>query len=223
MSRLDKDQENKTYEPPMLFGLDSLDDYLTELYGSINQKIKEVEKSRPKSFSNEEEWMLDGNIDEHIIGLAEVGQILIESALVAYYSYFERMIFSFCCEIDPIQEDLQAKLNAIKRHKGDVDKYRKFILKHHSIKNAKKLDDDWNKISNYQLMRKYIVHASLSKKNQDTLLNHVKSNTDIWYDSKHGSFSISLDYVRSFSRTISSYLTELDYLVYQKTGRNTLI
>ncbi|MBL7777819.1 MAG: hypothetical protein JNK66_05890 [Chitinophagales bacterium] len=223
MSRLSKESSETVYEPPFLFGLDSLDSYLTTLDGIIKEKIKTVEKSRPISFSNEEESFLDGFIDEHIIGLGEIGQILIESALVAYYSYLESQLFIFCREIEPIQNNLEQRLKAIGKHNGDIDKYRKLILEHHNLIPSIQLEQNWVIIKNAHLIRKYIIHATLSKANRITLSNHVKSDPSIWHDPKHGSFAISMEYVKKFSSTISSFLTELDHLVYQKTGSNTLI
>ena len=138
MSRLSKEKEDKVpFEPPFFFGLDSLDYFLSVLDGAINEKIKQVEKSRPKSFSNEEEWMLDGNIDEHIIGLGEVEQILIESALIAYYSYFENQMRFISKSLSPnIPKSSNSFLRLvyhfipirnkkkIHRGKNDLDTYR---------------------------------------------------------------------------------------------------
>lgn len=236
MSRLDKDQGNEIYEPPMLFGLGSVDDYLVELYGAINKKIKEVEKSRPVSFSNEEEWMLDGNIDEHIIELGSINQILIESSLVAYYSYFEGQMRSICeglspnsqkssngflrlvCHFIPIRNKKK-----ILRGKNDLDTYRIKICKALSLAETESMKNSWQQIIKFNLMRNYIVHSNITPKKERNLLQEAKTNKLIWFNKKTNEFSISIDYVKSFSRTISSYLTELDYLVYQKTGKNTLI
>ncbi len=213
----------KNYDAPILFGLDDLDNYLTRLDDYIKKDIKEIEKHRPKSISSEEDFQIDHYIDEHKIDLSGTNQILIESALVAFYSYFESQIFSFCRSIESNPENLQAMLKDIKKHNGDIDKYRILVQKHYNITPTKQFEASWNEIKGYHLMRKHLVYAFLSKKNQISLLSHIKSNPKIWYDPKYGSFSISLEYVKDFSRVIFDFLAELDYLVYQKTGSNTLI
>ena len=174
-SRSNKNSE-EIYEEPMLFGLDSLDDYLSRLDDYIKEDIKKIEKSRPKSISSEEDFEIDDAIDEHIIDLAGTNQILIESALVVYYSYLESQLFIFCREIEPIQNNLEERLKAIGKHNGDIDKYRKLILEHHNLIPSIQLEQDWVIIKSAHLIRKYIIHATLSKANRITLSNHIKTD-----------------------------------------------
>ncbi|MCX6198461.1 MAG: hypothetical protein NTY88_04450 [Bacteroidetes bacterium] len=240
MSRLTKESEEQIYEPPILNGLDSLNSYLTTLDGIITDKIKTVEKSRPKSFSNEEESLLDGFIDEHIIGLGGINQILIESVLVAYYSYFERKMVSICVGLDPhfetsskYKSEQKPKLKTFvpeiifkiidsfssrKKVKANSDlaKYRKFIFNNLSITDTPILSTEWNKLMKFHLMRKFIVHANIKSADYKKILAEAKSNEHVWFNEKTNDFSISIEYVKEFSRSISAFISELDYQLYLK-------
>jgi hypothetical protein len=206
MSRLNNDTSISEYEPPMLFGLESLDKYLSVLDTFINEKIDNVNDIRPKDFANEEEFLLDGFIDEHIIELGGISQILIESALVSYYSYLEGQLFSICKGLDSSFDYGKIKADS------DIQKCRKFIFETLNIDEKK--EKEWNSIMKFHLMRKFIVHANISEKNYQNLLKEAEINDEIWFNSKTKDFSISIEYVKEFSKSISAFLSEIDHQIF---------
>ena len=212
MNRLNTTSEHEIYEAPMLFDLDELDYYLQSLNEFLRREIKETKEQKPKEISSEEDWNKDHYIDEHIIGLGGVQQILIESALVAYYSYLERKLSFLCKGLNP---DFNIRLA---KGSCDIDKYRKSILASLSISNNITLQTEWNKLMKFHLMRKYIVHANIKEADYANILYEAKNNNLIWFNPKNKDFSISIEYVKDFSKSIAAFLLELAHQLFLKAS-----
>lgn len=212
MNRLNATSEQETYEAPMLFDLDELDYYLQTLNEFLRKEIKETKELQPSKILSEEGWNRDGWVDAHTIDLGGYQQILIESALVAYYSYFERKLCSLCKSINSDFNLKTAKGNC------DIDKYRKSILTNLFIPNNEALQNEWNKLMKFHLMRKYIVHANIKEADKVNILLEAKNNELIWFNAKTKDFSISIEYVKDFSKSISSFLSELDHQLFLKAS-----
>lgn len=153
-----------------------------------------------------------------ILNSSEFPNILNQSIYLTIYSTFENEFFKLC-EWCRKAENLKIGVKDIK-DRNYIGQCRKFITKVVDV-NLDSLNEKWNEIRKYQIIRNSIAHNNgvIKSPNQD-ILNFIDSANGISFDLEESRIKIeSIEFLQTLINKLTNFLSETaEHIIERKGG-----